>query len=85
MSKKQVIVQSNYIIYDDEGHALSPGMTFTVKDGPMVADYLEKGLLTFVSEDDAAEAPKEEARKPQPQKSRPQPSEDLTQQENANG
>jgi len=89
MSKKKVIVQSRYVIFDDKGQSMSPAHEYTVEDGSIVEAHILNGLLTVVPETQQELKNveiKEEQKKPNPNKNpRPQETETLILQENANG
>jgi hypothetical protein len=88
MSKKTVVVQAEHTIFDDEGHALTPGATVKVSDGPIIEAYILNGFLTVVSNDTEKVVEREEPKKSTqtPTKTNPpQATGALTSQENANG
>lgn len=80
MSTLNVQVQTNYVLFDDEGHQLLPYGIYTVKDGTLVQEQIADGSLTVVPDAPQPapaeeEAPKEEAKKAAPNKNRTQETE----------
>jgi hypothetical protein len=89
MSKKKVIVQSQYVIFDDKGQSLVPARQHTVEDGPLVESHILNGLLTVITETKPEETKAEVVEEPkkiaQNKNPRSQETETPIQQENANG
>ena len=80
MSTLDVQVQTDYVVFDDEGHQLLPTGIYTVKDGTLVQEQIADGSLTVVQAAPQPapveeEAPKEELKKTAPNKNRTQDTE----------
>lgn len=50
MASINVIVHSNHVIFDDDGHAMNDGYEYKVKHGPLVDEYLSIGLLVELTD-----------------------------------
>ena len=62
MSKKNVLVQSSHVIFDDAGQPMSQGEQYSVNDSPLLERLISENLLTVVSEVRENE-PREEVKK----------------------
>lgn len=79
-AKIKVFVCGPSVLYDDEGHPLSPTKEYSVQDSYRIQDYIENGFLVEVVE----EAPAQNTSEPKTQqKSKARVSD--TEQENSNG
>jgi len=62
MSKKNVLVQSSHVIFDDAGHPMSQGEQYSVNDSLLIERLISENLLTVISEIRENE-PREEVKK----------------------
>jgi hypothetical protein len=71
----KVNVQGVHTVFDDDGHALSPGWEYSVKHGPLVDELIDSGFLTTVQEADEVQ-PEPRTKSPRAQATEPETSQE---------
>jgi len=64
MSKIKILVQSQNVIFDDEGRPMSHGNEYTVSHGKKIESYISKGTVIVLKSEDESQQKEEQKQKP---------------------
>jgi len=86
MSKIKILVQSQNVIFDDEGRPMSHGNEYIVSQGKKIESYISEGTVIVVKSEDESQQREEQKQKPlQTKNSGKQDTASINLEENSNG